>query len=424
MERKIYNELLKWKNELVRKPLLLFGNRQIGKTYATIEFGEKQYKTVAYVNADNNNELLELVRRERTIDSIVNSLSVLTGTSILQNDTLIIIDNVNSDDIVKCFKKFGKEDNPYHVILITSFKEKINIFKGEELQYKFMHEMDFEEYLMALDKVELINYIKSSFKTNKPMPFHSMAIGYFNDYLMTGGLPEIVEARINNKSLLQIKALQEKVLDIYRSNLVSITNLIDIPRGNDILNSVPYQLLKNNKKFQYGLLKNGSRSKEYSDSIDYLYNNGIIYKCFKISNAIAPLSKQRDKDSFKLYLNDTGILYMMMHLNRMKLLNNDNYKNILYENSIASTLVSCGYNLYYYQSDGKAEISFIIQTRQGEIIPIEIVNKNLAKAKSLGLFMNKFSVSNAIRFTEDNFSYKKGIKYIPIYAVFCLKDYL
>ena len=424
MERKIYSELLKWKNDPNKKPLLLYGNRQVGKTYTTIEFGEKEYKTVAYINTDNNQELLEAVKKENTPDKIIAKLSLLTGESILKNDTLIVLDNVVDENIVKAIKKFGKEETEYNIIMITSLREKVIEFKGEELQYKVMTSMDFEEYIRAIGNLELIDFIKASYRNNKPMPFHSIAMEYYENYIATGGLPECVYNSLNKDSTNKIKMVQEKALSLYKEQLLSMNNLIDITRANDVLNIVPYQLLKSNRKFQYGLMRNGGRSKEYETAIDFLSNNGICYKCYKISEATPPLSKCKDSESFKLYLNDTGVLFMMMHLSKMKLLTDDNIKYILFENNLAQTLVSCGYNLYYYQSEGKAEVPFIVQTRTGKIVPIELVNKNLSKAKSLSLFMSKFNVGEAIRFTEENFSTKKGIKYVPIYAAFCLKENL
>ena len=171
-------------------------------------------------------------------------------------------------------------------------------------------------------------------------------------------------------------------------------------------------------------MRTGGRSKDYEKAIEFLANNGIVYKCHKISEVNPPLSKCKDPESFKLYLNDTGLLFMMMHLSKIKLFTDDSLKYILFENSVANSIINCGYNLYYYQSEGKAEVPFVIQTRAGKIIPIEIVNKNISKAKSLSLFMSKFNINDAIRFTEDNFSIKKGIKYVPIYASFCLKENL
>lgn len=424
MERKIYADLLKWKKDPNRKPLLIYGNKQIGKTYTAVEFGEREYKTVSYINSDNNLELLKIMQKERTIDKIIAKLSLLTGESILKNDTLIIIDNVIDDDIVKAVKKFGKEPNDYHIIMITSLKEKLLTFKGEELQYKYMFPMDFEEYLRAVGNIELIDFIKSSYRSNKPMPFHNIAMDYYEEFLIIGGLPESIEANIRKETDLKIRLIHEKQLDTYKKEFLYLNNLIDITRCNEVLNILPYQLLKSNRKFQYGLMRTGGRSKDYEKALEFLSANGIAYKCYKISEVKPPLSKCKDPESFKLYLNDTGVLFMMMHLSKMKLFTDDNLKYILYENNLASAIISSGYNLYYYQSEGKAEVPFVVQTRAGKVIPIEIVNKNLSKAKSLSLFMSKFNITEAIRFTEDNFSIKKGIKYVPIYAAFCLKENL
>lgn len=424
MERKIYTDLLKWKKDPNRKPLLIYGNKQIGKTYTTIEFGEKEYKTIAYVNSDNNIEFLNIIKKERTIDKIIAKLSLLVGETILKNDTLIIIDNVNDEEIVKGIKKFGKEENEYHIIMITSLKENLLTFKGEELQYKYMFPMDFEEYLKAIGNIELIDFIKTSYRNNKPMPFHSIAMDHYEEYLITGGLPESIKANVNKESDLKIKLIHQKQLDTYKKEFLNVKNLIDITRCNEVLNIIPYQLSKSNRKFQYGLMRTGGRSKDYELALEFLSNNGIAHKCYKISEVKPPLSKCKDSESFKLYLNDTGILFTMMHLSRIKLFTDDNLKYILYENNLANAIISCGYNLYYYQSEGKAEVPFIVQTRAGKIIPIEIVNKNLSKAKSLSLFMSKFNITEAIRFTDDNFSIKKGIKYVPIYAAFCLKENL
>lgn len=422
MERKITNDLLKWKREIGRKPLLIYGNKQIGKTYSAIDFGEKYYKTISYFNASNNRELLEIMRNERTIDKIIFKLSLLNGETILKDDTLIIIDNVNDEDIVKGIKKFGKNENDYHIIFITSLKENLLKFKGEELQYKYMFPVDFEEYLKAIGNNELIELIKTSYKNNKPIPFHNVAMELFEDFVMTGGLPEVVTASINNQSDLKIKMIQQKILDGYKKELLNINNFIDIVRANEVLDIIPYQLKKSNKKFQYGLMKDGGRSKDYDKSLEFLNVNGLVQKCYKVTDVKAPLSKVKDADSFKLYLNDTGLLAMMMNLSRIKFLTDNASKYILYENMVANSIGNCGYNLYYYQSEGKAEVPFLIQTRSGMIMPVEIVNKNMSKSKSLTLIMNRFELKEAIRVTEDNFSYKKGIRYIPIYALFCMKD--
>lgn len=424
MERKINNYLRRFKKDITRKPLLIYGNKQVGKTYTVLKFGEQEYKNTVYFNCDNNLELLAILRKEKTIDKIILKLSLLSSETILENDTLIVFDNIDDVDIVNGLRVFGKFDNGYHIVMITSKKENLNKFKGEEFHYKSMSPMDFEEYLMASDNAQLIDFIKTSFKNNTPMPFHSVALEYFDDFIMTGGMPEAVNIKLKEKNSLLTLPVYGKVLDGYRKEVGLLDNLIDITRCNEVLDSIPSQLQKQNRKFQYGLIKLGSRSKDYEKSINYLHNNGLAYKCYKISDVKSPISSCKDLESFKLYMSDTGVLFYQLHLNKNRFLNDSKMKNIIYENCIAINLVNAGYGLYYYQSEGKAEINFVIQTRTGRIIPIELVDKNVSKSKSLTLFMNKFGIGDAIRITEDNFSVKKGVRYIPIYALFCLADAL
>ena len=424
MKRKIEDNLLKWKKDVNRRPLMIYGNKQVGKTYSVLKIGEEYYKNVVYFNTENNIDIYKIFKRERTIDRIITHLSMLAAETILEEDTLIVFDNLNDAEIVNGIKVFGRNRHNYHIILITSLKENLKRFKGEEFQYRMMTNVDFEEYLIAINNAQLIDFIKTSFKNNEPMPFHSLALEYFDDYLATGGMPEAVELSINNKNHLLLNSVYDKVMDTYKKELSSLDNLIDITRSIEVLDSVPFQLQKPNKKFQYGLIKTGGRSKDYEKAINFLYNNGFVYKSHKISKVKSPLSSCKDLDNFKLYLNDTGILFSKMYLNKNKFLTDNRIKYTIIENMIAITLVNAGYNLYYYQSEGKAEVNFVVQTRIGKIIPIEIVNKNMSKAKSLTLFMNKFDIKEAVRVTEDNFSIKKGVKYIPTYALFCLSDIL
>lgn len=424
MERKINTFLRHWKKDPLKKPLLLYGCKQVGKTYSALEFGERDYKNIAYFNTNSNIELYKLFKREKTIDKLVMGLSLLSGESILTNDTLIIFDNVNDSDIIEGIKTFGKIENQYHVILITSLKENLNVFKNEYFQYKMMTSLDFEEFLIAKDNIQLIEFIKASFKSNQAMPFHTVAMDLYDEYMMTGGMPEAVLLSIQNKLSVYNNSVFDKILDTYKKEISCLDNLIDITRCIDVLDSISFQLKKSNRKFQYGLIKAGGRSKDYEKSIDFLCRNGFCYKSYKVAEVTPPLSGCKDKESFKLYFNDTGLLSHQMFLNRNKFLSDQVLKNIIYENSVAIALVNLGFSLYYYQSEGKAEVSFVVQTRNGKIIPIELVNKNISKSKSLTLFMNKFNINDAIRITDDNFSIKKGIKYIPIYALFCLSDTL
>ena len=424
MERKIDEYYRKWKNDVIRKPLLVYGAKQIGKTFSVLRFGQKEYKNTVYFNTNNNKEILNLFQKERSTEKIILRLSLLSGETILKEDTLIILDNVVELDIIKGLKLFGSEHSKYHIIAITSKKEKLSEFKGEELQFKGMNAMDFEEYLWARNEKSLSDLIKESFQKRKTCPFHKVALDFFQEYLITGGLPEVIAASIEGKTSYEIDAIKQKIVDVYKKEIALNDNLIDIPRGIEVFDSIPGQLKKDNKKFQYGLMGTGKRAKEYESCIKYLVNNQIVIRSYKVKTIKSPISSCKEKESFKLYLPDEGLLFSMLHLNQKQLWMDENLKEVLYENHIAKTLVENGYSLYYYQSDGKAEVNFVIQNRMGQIIPIELTTKTNSKAKSLSVFMKKFTVIQAYRITENNFSTKKDIRYIPIYAMFCLNDNL
>ena len=422
MERKIEEFFKKWQKDIIRKPLILYGPKQIGKTFTVLNFGKKEYKNVVYFNTENNDEIIELFAKEKNIDKIILNLSLTSGETILKEDTLIILDNLDNLDIVKGLKLFGSERSKYHIIAITSRRERLNEFKGEELQFKGMNEMDFEEYLWAKGEKSLAELIRESYTKHKLCPFHKVALDLFQEYLMTGGLPEVVQADLDGKTIYEIDAIKQKVIDIYKKEISLNKVLIDIPRGIEVINSIPNQLKKENKKFQYGCIGPGKRAKEYETAINYLVNNQLVYRSYKIKNVKSPLSSCRETDSFKLYLPDDGLLFTMLHLNLKRFASDEKIKETLYENHIAKTLVEAGYSLYYYQSEGKAEVNFVIQNRLGEIIPIEIATKSMSKAKSLSVFIKKYITQQAYRITENNFSTKKEVRYIPVYAVFCLND--
>ena len=422
MERKISAYLQKWKKDIIRKPLLVYGPKQVGKTYSILNFAREEYKNIIYFNTDNNTEIINIFKREKSVDRIILNLSLLSGETILQEDSLIVFDNVNNNEIVKGVKLFGSNQNKYHIIMITSRRENLTIFKGEELQYKAMNELDFEEYLWYRDEKQLGNLIKESFEKKKTCPFHKVAMDLFYEYLETGGFPEVVIAQKEGVTKEKIDSIKQKILDTYKKEILLNSNLIDIQRSQEIINSIPYQLKKDNKKFQYGVIGKGRRAKEFENAITNLINNQLVYRSYKVKEVKSPLSSCKENDSFKLYMNNEGILFSMLYMKQKDFLMNENLKETIYENHIAKTLIQLGYALYYYQSDGKAEVNFVIQNRMGKIIPIEIATKQMSKAKSLSVFMKKFTVIEGIRITENNFSTKKDIRYLPIYAVFCLGD--
>lgn len=422
MERKIDKFYSKWKTDVIRKPLIVYGSKQIGKTFSVLRFGKKEYKNTVYFNTEHNKEIKSIFHRERVTEKIILSLSLLSGETILKDDTLIILDNVSDQEIAKGLKLFGSEHSKYHIIAIASSKDDITSFKGEELQFKKMSSMDFEEYLWARGENGLAELIKESFTKRKTCPFHKVALDLFQEYMETGGLPEVINASVKGYDNFQMDAIKQKILNNYKKEIIKNTNLIDIPRGLEAFESIPEQLKKENRKFQYGLMGSGKRAKEYEKCIEYLVDNQLAYRCYKIGNVKSPLSSCKQKDSFKLYYPDEGLLYSSLFLTKKKFFQDETMKEIIYENHIAKTLIENGYYIYYYQSTGKAEVDFVIQNRMGHIIPIELTTRSNSKAKSLSVFMKKFTVTQAYRITENNFATKKDVRYIPIYATFCLNE--
>lgn len=422
MERKINEDLLKWKRDSINKPFFLYGARCVGKTYSTLEFGKKFYRNIAYFNTDKNNDLFMLLDKEKVLDKLVAKLSLLCGESIFPADTLIVFDNCNDEKMIKALKVFGHDNSPYHVVIIGSNRIAITKTRAEEFYYRSMSTMDFFEYLSNSDKVQLIDFIKDSFDNNTPMPFHQMALDAYYEFLITGGYPEVVNAKLTGATDLEVEVLKRKILDIYRSEYALYSNGSDILKCEDIMNVLPICLIKDNKKFQYGTIKKGARSKEYEDSINNLVANGVLCRSFRLNDIKSPLLSSRDVESFKLYFNDSGLLYTTLFLNKAKFLMDLDIRRSIVENEVANTLIRLGYNLYYYQSDGKAEISFVVQDRNGKIMPIEVVNMKLTKAKAMSLFMSKYDLNECIRLTEDNFAKKKGVRFIPVYATCYLKE--
>lgn len=421
MERNIEKYLLSWKKDLIRKPLVIYGPKQVGKTFTAINFGKKEYKNIAYFNTYNNEALVNLFAKEKAIDKIILNLSLLADETILEDDTLIILDNLTDINIINGLKLFGSSQSKYNIIAITS-KSLLNKFKAEELQFRGMFPMSFEEYLIAHNERTMAELIRESYNKRKTCPFHKVALDLFQRYLITGGMPEVIDAELRGFSDNELDAIKQKIIDVYEKKVINNEKLIDIPRSIEIIDSIPNQLSKKNKKFQYGTIKTGTRKNDYKSSIDYLIENQLLYHSYKITTVKSPLSSCRHKDSFKLYVPDDGLLFTMLHLNYKKMITDENSKEILYENHIAKTLTELGYSIYYYQSEGKAEVNFVIQDRMGTIIPIEITTRKDSKAKSLSVFMSKYIVKQGIRITENNFSTKKDIRYIPIYAVFCLNE--
>ena len=380
MERKINEELLRWKRDERKVPLFLYGPRSVGKTYSVLEFGNKKFNNIAYFNTFNNEELKNILDKEKNLDKLIIKLSIMCGETIFKDDTLIVFDNLDDAKLIKNLHIFNNEKNYYYTILISSDIKLVNQNVYEGFCYRRMSTMDFFEYLSNTDKANLIDFIIDSYENNTKMPFHSLALDMYYEYLETGGFPEVVFAKINGYNNQYLDSIKNKIFDVYRSSYSLFDNNIPFIRTEEVIKIIPNILIRENKKFQYGMIKKGGRSKDYEASINSLVNSGFINRSYRLKDVISPLSKEKDDESFKLYYNDVGLLYTKLFMNHTKLLTDNNLRRSLIENDIANTLIKLGYNIYYYQSDAKAEVEFIIQNKVGKIVPIELTSPRSYKS--------------------------------------------
>lgn len=424
MERKITNELKKWKIDTYRKPILLYGTPGTGKTYTTLEFGNSEYKNVVYFDCEQNLELNYVIDKNTTLEKIIRGLSAISLETIFKEETLLIFDNVTSK-VINMVKTIFINKPEYHIIMITNNKNNLLEVKGAGIIIKKLNLVTFEEYLKFEGKEQMIDFIEDSFKNNKPMPFHTLAQELYNDYVITGGYPNAIIEFHNDKNYYLLNSIHKQNINLLINQLIKLNNPIDITRGQDLLNNIHFQLLKNNRKFQYGSIKQGARAKEYERVLNYMTEEDMLIKSNRISELTKPLSKIKEEENFKVYYNDTGILFKKMNTSANRLLMNDKLMQTLYENNVIQTIHQKGFSIYNYHSGGKAEIDLVIQTRNGLIIPIEFISNNEnTKSKSLSLAMTKYNLDFAIRMGNVNFSKKKDVKYIPYYAAFCISDNL
>ncbi len=423
MERKIINDLIKWKIDTYKKPLLLYGISGCGKTHTILDFAKNNYKNTIYFDCQENLELNYVIDKNTTSEKLIRALSAISLETILKEDSLIVFDNVTDKVITTIKKLFPRED--YHIIMITNNNALATKHKKEQVNYKKMDLVTFPEYLKYVGKEQLIDFIQDSFKNNKPMIFHTIAVELYNDFVLTGGYPNAIVNYHNNENYNMLSNVHAQNIKLMKYKLLELDNLIDIKRSKEVYNNIAIQLLKDNKKFQYGNIKPGARSKEYEKAIKFMKNNNMIIKSTRVTSLTPPLSKSKDEESFKLYHNDSGLLYKKLNVSGNRLITNDKLLELLYENNIITTLSNNGFNIYHYHSGGKAFIDIVIQTRTGKILPIEIVHgEGSSKSKSMTLSMKKYNLNLGLRFWNNDFKVKNNIKYIPYYAAFCITENL
>ena len=435
MERLIYDELLKWKNNNDNiKPLMVLGVRQCGKTYIIEDFCKREYKNYIYVNLFEQANIVELYESNLTSDDKFNRLKLLLGFDIELEDTILFIDEIQeSEKLISELKYFCEKHNNVRIICAGSLlgvklKRKKSSFPVGKVKMLNMYPMDFYEFLIAMNEKLLIDCIKDCFNNNKQMtePVHEKALNLYRIYLITGGMPECVSNMIKVKGdfIKYDKSIIKDILSSYFKDMNKyVSSDIESLRINRIYNSLPSQLLNISKKFKYSDVSKDARAREYVSGLDWLLNSNMVLKCKSVNNPEIPLEGFVDNETFKLYLSDVGILNSLLKLNMEDILT-DNislYKGIIAENYVANQLVCRDYELYYWKNDNTAEIDFLLYTKDG-IIPVEVKAGDTTQSKSLKLFIEKYNPKYAIRISSKDFGYDPNnrIKSIPLYATFLL----
>lgn len=430
MERKMSKKLLDWKNNKEKTPLILYGARQVGKTYTILSFGKENYKNVAYINFEDNAEISKVFEQDLEVERIIKELSVKLGITILEEDTLIFFDEIQAcERALTSLKYFAESKKKYHIVAAGSLlgiainRQKYSFPVGK-VKMLTLYPLDFEEFLWSLDKKDLANMIRQSFSEDKEFSLHSLANEYYRLYLAIGGMPRAILEYKEKQDMDFVTAILKDINNSYIADMAKYATSTETTKIMAVYNIISAQLAKENKKFQYKLIKSGARAYEYETAINWLNASGIINQCTKIKEGKLPLSAFIEPESFKIYMSDVGLLCNKFGIpTNIVIVENDNmndFKGALAENYVCNGLVQCGLKPYYWESNGKAEVDFVVQDKEGNIIPIEVKSSIHTRSKSLNVFKNLYKIPYSIRISTKNFGFENDIKCIPLYSVFCL----
>ena len=425
MKRKIYNQLLKWKEDKDRKPLILLGARQVGKTWIMQYFGKEEYKKVAYINCDDEPRMKQLFELDYNIERILLTLQAITGIKVTPGDTLIILDEIQETPrALHSLKYFCEKAPEYHVMVAGSLLG-VTLGKGEsfpvgKVDMLSMYPMDYEEFLEATGNEGWLEVLHSKDWTLIEMMMPKM-IELLRQYYYVGGMPGVVSKFIENANLQQVRTLQQKILEAYRRDISKHTSETESTRIRQVLDSLPAQLAKENKKFIYGAIRKGARAKDFEIAIQWLMDAGIIYKVSRIKEPKVPIKFYEDFDAFKLFMLDCGLLACMVDAPADQMLIGNNifteFKGALTEQYVMQQLKVLGLSPYYW-SNAKtpAEIDFIIQ-KGSRIIPIEVKAEENVRARSLSQFIKDNSQLKGLRISMKGYVNQDWMENIPLIAI-------
>ncbi len=431
MYRKIMGFLEAWKEGQHRKPLILQGARQVGKTYSILEFGRTHYENVAYFNFETNPRLNDTFAENISPAYLLPILSHIAGQTIVKEKTLIVFDEVQLCERALTSLKYFCEDAPEYNIIVAGSLLGVAVNRSQfsfpvgKVDIKTMYPMDMEEFMLAMGEKALVDQIRESFRTDMPLPsaLHDAAMQWYRQYLIVGGMPECIVQFAETKDYVLLRHTQDTILTSYLNDMSKYNNLNEIKKTRLAYDNISVQLSKKNTRFQYKLIKKGGRASEFENAVEWLCLSGIVSRVHKVEQIRKPLENYRDIDAFKIYVSDTGllcakkdlaandVLYMVEELN--------DFKGGMTENYVQIQLLINGYHTYYWESERGAEIDFIIQ-REGQLIPIEVKSADNTRAKSLKIYMDTYKPAYAIKLSAKNFGFEDNKKIVPLYAAFCI----
>lgn len=426
MERKIVAKLREWKNSPNRKPLILAGARQVGKTYILKEFGRKEYENVAYINCDHNEQARSLFSNGYDIKRIITAIGAITHETIKPGKTLIVLDEIQELEHGLTALKYFCEDAPeYHVAVAGSLLG-IAMRHGEsapvgKVNIIRMFPMDFEEYLMARSETNALEILQSGDWTTVSM-IHETLQKLLREYYFVGGMPEAVSTFVESLDTNAVRRVHNDILFIYRSDMSKHVTPNEATRISMVWQSIPSQLARENKKFVYGAVKAGARAKDFEMAIQWLVDAGLVYRVSRVRDVGMPLKFYEDFNAFKLYLLDVGLLGALSEIEPAQmLLSNDSLtecKGALTENYVLCQMKCIDelYTYYYSREDSKLEVDFVVQ-HNGKVTPIEVKAEENLRSKSLKTFMSSHTDLMAIRFSMSKYKEQEWLKNVPLYGI-------
>lgn len=431
MERKIYSDLLHWKNSKQRKPLILKGARQVGKSWILKQFGEAEFKNMAYISCDNS-AFASLLFTDYDIERILRSVEAITNVPVKPGETLIIFDEIQETPAGLTALKYFYENAPeYHVavagsLLGITLNPGISFPVGK-VDFLEMYPMDFEEFLWAIGKRKIAEIIKEA-DVATLIALHDSCVDLLRQYYFCGGMPEAVKAYSDGLGLIEVRKIQISILESYRNDIGKHAPKKDIERIHLVMRSLPSQLVKENKKFIYSALRKGARGSEFEMAIQWLVDAGLVYKVTRIKKASLPLPFYEDFNAFKLFFLDCGLFGAMSQTEPALVLLGSKifseYNGSFSELYVCQQIMTQNHKLYYYSADdSRVEIDFIIDF-EGQVLPIEVKASGNVKGKSLKIFNSANELTRSVRFSLLPWKHQETIINIPLYAVFAFKKYL